>query len=377
MMYAPLIALVGLAAAAGLALTAVVRSLGEHAAALDSAGSAGHAKELRRVPNVGGIAIFATIAGGAGSGLASAFLFRALLARHLPDGVAVHIEGVRAQAPLLGGLLACLTLLHIVGLIDDRRALPPVPKLIAMLVPCVALPLFFEEARLLTAFGVPVSVALTAIWLLVITNALNFLDNMDALAGSVAAVAASVLFVFALISGQWFVAAFAALIIGACVGFLAFNAPPARLFMGDSGSLVLGFSLGALAVLTTYTALPEASASLGVRTIAALLVPVAILAVPIYDCLSVTLIRLSQGRSPLVGDQQHLSHRLRRRGLGPNSVVAVVAGMTLVSGASGIAMAFSPPAVIPVLAIQVLAAVGVIALLERRTSPGDDKNAEP
>lgn len=371
-MLPPLIALIGFAAALGVLLSGCVRSVGERVLFLDSAGALGHDKQFRRVPNIGGVAIFATILACVGGGVAVSFMFRALLASSLPSHIAVHLDGVREQAPTVALILGALALLHLVGLIDDRRALGPWTKLLAMLIPCVGLPALLPEARLLTLFGPALSITLTAAWLLVVTNAINYMDNMDGLAGSVAACAASVLFCFAALSEQWFIAAFAGVIVGACLGFLVYNAPPARMFMGDGGSLVLGFALAALTVLTTYAAIPsDPDAGLSglnavLTAIPSLFIPVAILAIPIYDFVSVSLIRIAQGKSPLVGDQQHFSHRLRRRGLGADSVVAVVAGLTLVAGVSGVAMAFVPLAVTPLLAGQVLIAVALLALLERR-----------
>jgi UDP-GlcNAc:undecaprenyl-phosphate GlcNAc-1-phosphate transferase len=376
-MLAASIALVGFAGAVGVGLTALVRAVGERAMLLDSPGSRGHRKALRRVPNIGGVAIAGTILLVTGGGLGASVLFRALLRANLEPELAEHLAGVRQQSPLVWTLLAGVLWLHVLGVADDRRPLGPHVKLVLMLAPCVVLPASFPEARLLTLLGPGPAIALTAVWLLAVTNAINFMDNMDGLAGSVAACAATVLFVFALLSEQWFIAAFAGVVIGACLGFLAYNAPPAKLFMGDGGSLVLGYTLGALAVLTTYAALPaEAGGGAALAAVPALFMPIAILATPLYDLVSVSLIRLSQGKSPLVGDQQHVSHRLRARGLGPDSVVAVVAGLTLVAGLSGVAMAFVPLWLTPVLAVQVVVAVLVLALLERRTKPRDASAAD-
>src|SRR5207253_7517226 len=104
----------------------------------------------------------------------------------------------------------------------------------------------------LTALGYLPSVTLTVLWIVAITNAFNFLDNMDGLSAGVAAVATTAFLITALLVGQWFVAATLALLLGALVGFLCFNFPPATIFMGDSGSLVIGFILAVLTVRTTF-----------------------------------------------------------------------------------------------------------------------------
>jgi UDP-GlcNAc:undecaprenyl-phosphate GlcNAc-1-phosphate transferase len=222
---------------------------------------------------------------------------------------------------LLRWFLAAAILL--LGLLDDLRSLPWPIRLgvqfgISFLAVVYCLPPF--------PWFVRVSMAL---WIAGITNAFNMLDNMDALSGGVAWIAAGSLAVISRLGApdaieEWYL--FTAL-MGALSGFLWFNHPPAGIFMGDAGSTFLGFTigLGSLQVI-----LHEGGQSWS------WLVPPCILAVPCYDLLSVVLLRLSQGRSPVHADKQHLSHRLAGRGLSNWTAVRVIYLLALASGASGV-----------------------------------------
>src|SRR5262249_48467822 len=151
----------------------------------------------------------------------------------------------------------------------------------------------FGDMRVLTMLGPALSIPITILWIVAITNAFNFLDNMDGLSAGIAAIATTAFLITTLMIQQWFVAASLALLLGALLGFLCFNFPPASIFMGDSGSLVIGFILGVLTVRTTF--LPkDVNWGAGWYSVFA---PVIVLAVPLYDLIVVSLIRLSRGKS--------------------------------------------------------------------------------
>src|SRR5262249_39514657 len=166
--------------------------------------------------------------------------------------------------------------------------------------------------------------AAAVMWIAALINAFNMLDNMDALSGGVAWIAAGFLAAASLTRAEWgpFV-----ILLGALSGFLWFNRPPARIFMGDAGSTFLGFTLG---VSSVQVALREGGPPWSPA------VPLCILAVPCYDLVSVVLLRLSQGRSPFHADKQHLSHRLVGRGLRGWTAVRVIYLLALAGGASGL-----------------------------------------
>lgn len=362
--------------AISLTLTAALIRIGHRLGTFDSGGVPGQVKAApRRVPNTGGIAIYAGVV----LPLVAALLAILLAGdgEWVPDALRPHVEGARSQAPGAAVLLVCMTLLHIMGLIDDRRPLGPFGKLLVMLAPALAIPLL-TDTRLLTFLDAPVggpwlSIALTALWLVAVTNAMNFIDNMDGLAAGVTAIAGSCFLAAALVNGQWFVGAVLALLIGASLGFLVFNHParrPARIFMGDGGSLVVGFLLAFLAIRITYFETGPASGgdSMTLRLLGnawyAALMPVVVLAVPLYDFASVTLLRLSQGKSPFVGDMQHLSHRLVARGLSKRHAVTVIHIATAATAITGIFLARLAPWQAILAGVQVMLVLGLLALLE-------------
>lgn len=362
--------------------TSILRALGHRWNALDGPGVAGQAKAApRRVPNTGGIAIFFAIAAPVAGLL---WMLSGVYVDPndwslVPADLLPHIPGITAKAPHAWALLAGLLVLHVVGLIDDRRPLGPWLKLAIMLGVALGVS-WYTDTRLVTALdtrvgGPWVSLALTVLWIAVVTNAINFIDNMDGLAAGVCMIAGACFLVATSIQGQWFVAALLALLVGACAGFLVFNFPwrtrprrdgspsGASIFMGDGGSLILGFLLAFLTVRTTYYS-PDAAGGWY-----AVLMPLVVLAVPLYDFVSVVLIRLSQGRSPLVGDLQHLSHRLARRGLSRRAAVLVIYGLTGITALGGVALGSLQPWQAALVGGQTLLTLLVLALFEYRAAP--------
>lgn len=285
-------------------------------------------------------------------------------------------QGLIQQRPLLFAFLVCILLLHVMGLMDDRRALGPYLKLSIQLLVTGLLVVFAEyfaqstpslRLRVLTALdgltgsSLP-SLVITILWIVAITNAFNFLDNMDGLSSGVAVICATTFMVTALSIGQVFVAGALAVFIGSVMGFLFWNFPPAKIFMGDSGSLVLGFILGVLTVRTTYLPVGEELAAGWY----AVFVPVVVLALPLYDLIVVSIIRLSRGKSPFVGDTNHFSHRLVSRGMSRRTAVLCI---YLVTCATSIAAVLLPEVKTTFGAFmifgQTLLVLGVVAILEQ------------
>jgi UDP-GlcNAc:undecaprenyl-phosphate GlcNAc-1-phosphate transferase len=289
--------------------------------------------------------------------------------------VADHLPRIRQSTHTAAAMLLGMTAIHIVGLLDDRRSLSAWPKLAVQLIVAAVMAIFFN-VRLLELLGYWPSVIATVLWIVVITNAVNFLDNMDGLAGGVAAIAAALFMAATLVNHQWFIAAALALLVGALCGFLVFNFPPARIFMGDGGSLVVGFLLAVLTARTTFYNPDEADYALGAGWYG-LFMPVVVMAVPLYDFISVTLIRLKQGRSPFVGDQQHFSHRLVHRGLSRRGAVVVIWGVTAVTGVGGISLGRLAPWQAALVGVQTLLVLMVIALLEHasRRAAGEGRGS--
>ncbi|HYE63865.1 MAG TPA: MraY family glycosyltransferase [Phycisphaerales bacterium] len=372
--------LIGVGFAVSLPATWVVRAVSNRLNAHDTEPVPGQVKEQRRrVPNTGGVAVFLGLV----LPIAAGLVFANLLEGHsadkggadyawLPGAVREHIGGIQNQTRLGLLLLGSLTLLHVLGLVDDRRPMGPWVKLLIMAVPAVAVPAL-SDTRLLTLLDAHVgspwlSIVVTALWFLVVTNAMNFMDNMDGLAGGVGVVAASCFLAATLMQGQWFVGACLALLIGSVLGFLVFNFPlrrPATIFMGDGGSLLLGFTLAFLTARTTYynEFNPEGTQW------HAVFMPLIVLAVPLYDFVSVTAIRLSQGRSPFVGDLNHLSHRIVRRGLSKRAAVTAICALAAVTGSNAVFLGEMSAVHALFAGVQTLLVLLVIALIEFAATP--------
>lgn len=353
--------------AISLPLTGLLVRLGHRFGTYDSAGAGGHAKpELRRVPNTGGIAIFAGLALPLATGLTLVKLGATeVFTTRFPE-LAEHLPGISQRTPPALTLLACLTILHLLGVVDDRRALGPWVKLVVML-GCAAAMTLVTKTRLFTFVDAHVggwwlSAIITVLWIGLVTNALNFIDNMDGLCAGVSTIAGSCFLAAAIINQQWFIAATLALLVGSCLGFLAFNLPPARIFMGDGGSLVLGFTLAFLTVRTTYYDPIKAGGWYGV------FMPLAVLAIPLYDFIAVSLIRLRQGKSPFIGDQQHLSHRLVRRGFSKPAAVGLMCSLAAITGVSGIVLGGLEPWQAILVGLQIVTTLLALAFAERATA---------
>jgi UDP-GlcNAc:undecaprenyl-phosphate GlcNAc-1-phosphate transferase len=243
------------------------------------------------------------------------------------------------------------------GLVDDRRKLSAGVKLAVETV--VALGVALGGLRLeLFDRGPLIGTAATVLWILAVTNAFNLLDHMDGLSSGVAAIAGLAFLVVALQTGQEAIAQPLAALLGACAGFLLFNFPPARIFLGDAGSLFLGFWLSCLTVSFTFY-------ERGHFALYTYFVPVAVLSVPLFDTAVVTAIRLVQGRPLFEGDRNHLAHRLLALGLSPRRTVLTVYVLTLTAGLSAVLLyqVRGLPGAVLVLA-QLLLTFAVITLLE-------------
>jgi UDP-GlcNAc:undecaprenyl-phosphate GlcNAc-1-phosphate transferase len=224
-------------------------------------------------------------------------------------------------------LLLAAALMFALGLYDDFKRISPPAKLLGQI---LAATLFIFFGDVIDFFPWPIAnIILTFAWLVGITNAINLLDNMDGLAGGVALIAAGALSYFFWRAQDWPLLMISLALAGGILGFLVFNFPPARIFMGDGGSLFLGFTLSALAVAR------KTQAS---NVLAVFGVPIMLFLLPILDTSLVTITRLMRGQSPTQGGTDHTSHRLIAFGLSERQAVLVLYGVTLISGASAAAL---------------------------------------
>lgn len=284
-----------------------------------------------------------------------------------PDSQRIAYQGgLVQQLPLASAFVGMILLLHGLGLLDDRRAMGPTAKFVVQGIAAAVLVATFPQVRVLTALGTGTSIVISVIWIVAITNAFNFLDNMDGLSAGVAAVCTTAFLITTLIIHQWFVAGSLALLLGSLLGFLFWNFPPAKIFMGDSGSLVIGFILGVLTVRTTFLP-PGVEWGAGWYSV---FTPVIVLALPLYDLIVVCAIRLSHGKSPFVGDTNHFSHRLVARGMSKRTAVLCIYLVTATTSISAILLPHVHSTFAAVLIFaQTLLILGLVALLEQHPLP--------
>jgi UDP-GlcNAc:undecaprenyl-phosphate/decaprenyl-phosphate GlcNAc-1-phosphate transferase len=337
-------------------LTLLVRRIALRINFVDHPG--GHKSHTAPTPYGGGCAIFLAAWLALGTALMLAVLVpQAWIASTFGETVRAYVGGIRERTGQTLVILAGGLVLHVLGLLDDRRPLPPVRKLL-VIIGVALLVATLGRVRVAEFAGVGISVAVTTVWFVVIVNSFNFLDNMDGLSAGVACICLLALSVCGFMAGQVLVPALGCVFLGAIGGFLIFNFPPAWIFMGDAGSLVTGYMLATVSVLTTYYQSGEDLPPF------ALAMPLVILAIPLYDFVSVVVIRLLEGRNPMKGDQRHFSHRLVQRGLSRRFAVLTI---YLATATTGLAATLLPHADLRrtiTIGVMVLMVLGIIAILE-------------
>ncbi|MBX7166705.1 MAG: undecaprenyl/decaprenyl-phosphate alpha-N-acetylglucosaminyl 1-phosphate transferase [Pirellulales bacterium] len=291
-----------------------------------------------------------------------------VLGIELPERAATHLGGLKQQASRLWGLVAAGTVMMALGLADDRRALDWRLRL-SVQFGLAALLVFGGGWRLTMFLDAPLLTGLLSVfWIVGLINSFNMLDNMDGLSGGVAAISSAMLAAVMLLTPepatnhpQLFVAGFLLLLVGSLAGFLFHNRPPARIFMGDAGAYFIGFWIAMGTMMATFSggALPRH----------AILAPLCVLAVPLYDTATVVLIRLRSGLSPFVGDKNHFSHRLVELGLSKTQAVLTIYLTTATTGLGALLLHqvdFGGAIVIVLLVACVLVLIGVLETSARR-----------
>ena len=269
---------------------------------------------LQPTPLLGGVAIYAAI------WIALLLISRLELARQY-----IFLPDTTGQLALI--FLSTVVLI-LVGISDDRTTggIPPWSKLLGQL---LAAAIVLAAGVRFQVFGLlPLDLVLTLVWLVGISNAVNFLDNIDGLSAGATAIAAAFFFILASANGQYLVAIMALAVAGGCLGFLRYNFNPAVIFMGDAGTLFLGFLL----------AIIGAKLQLGPTGWWGLVAAVLILILPIFDTTFVTLNRLRTGRRVTQGGKDHTSHLLVRRGLPHWQAVLVLYMVALAGGGAALAL---------------------------------------
>ncbi len=297
----------------------------------------------------------------------------------LPGAVSVHLPGVVEQLPRLWALLGAASVLLLVGLVDDRRGIHWTWRL-GIQFAVAGFTVAWQGWRL-TAFidWPPLTWFLSVLWIVALINAFNMLDNMDGLSSGVAAIAGGMLAIALMIGRdpqtgqpQWFVAGLLWVLTGSAIGFLWHNRPPARIFMGDAGSYFLGYILAVSTMLATYTGYEE-----GRRY--AVLTPLCVMAVPLYDMVTVIAIRLREGRSPFHADRNHFSHRLVELGFSKGQAVLVIYLLTFTTGLGALVLPRVDAVGAAIVVVQIVCLLLLIGLLESRSRRvnGSDSGEAP
>ncbi|MFV2072180.1 MAG: MraY family glycosyltransferase [Thermoanaerobaculales bacterium] len=230
-------------------------------------------------------------------------------------------------------LLLASTIVTTVGLVDDFGALTPKPKALGQV---VAVFVLLKAGIMIQVEIIPwwLRLVITVVWLVGMSNAFNLVDIMDGLAAGLGVIAATFLLVVALLNGRMVVAAFTVALIGALLGFLRFNFSPASIYLGDCGSLFIGLTLGALAMVMNYTS----------HNPLGFLAPLYILAVPLVDTAYVTILRIKAGRKIYFGSPDHFPLRVRRRlGGSTEGTVVVSYAVATIFGALGLLVLYLEP----------------------------------
>jgi UDP-GlcNAc:undecaprenyl-phosphate GlcNAc-1-phosphate transferase len=305
------------AAAIGAAATVPVRRFALWTRLTDRPG--GHKAHRRPTPFLGGLAI---------------------LIATLPP-VALQAENPAVRAVIMGAAVLAL-----VGLIDDVRPLGPLPRLLVETLAALAVVLNGVQAPVT---GTWLDIPLTTIWIVVVTNSYNLLDNMDGALGAVAVATGGMLAVTAFATGAPAAAVIPLALAGACAGFLVHNWTPARIFMGDCGSLFIGFAIACSAVLV-FDGPGQAPAGLLLVTFVATV-----------DTLVVVVSRRRAGRSVMSGGTDHVTHRLRRLGLSVSQTILALAAVAALT--CGLACAVAVLALAPLLALALAAGSGLVLVV--------------
>lgn len=240
-----------------------------------------------------------------------------------PPFLSEYIPGIKSVIGKLSAILSGGAIVVTFGVIDDVKTLRARQKLFLQIIASIVI---FTAGIRISLTGTIYSFILTLFWLVLMMNTFNLMDNMDGLSSGVAFISGSILFIFAVMFKQLFVATLLAVFLGGVVGFLRYNFPPAKIFMGECGSAFLGYFLGTTAILLTFYRYEEN------QTFLPVFAPLLVFSVLFFDTLSVIWIRKKRGLPVFQADRNHLSHRLVALGMTNKQAVLFIYLLTLCTG---------------------------------------------
>lgn len=309
----------GFSFAVSLALTALVRRFALRWGVLDHPGAIKHQKEP--VPLLGGVAVFVTVYLMI---MGNLFVLKPVQDFGI-EWLEVHVFSFLGEDHRikLTGIFAGGAIIFLLGIVDDIRVLSPWLKLTGQLAAATVLVLsgmhldFFTEFWGESWFSFAFSAVMTVVWVVLVTNSLNLLDNMDGLCAGVSVISALSFFLCALHGEEAFICVFLMVFAGATAGFLFHNLNPARIYMGDAGAMFCGYMLATASVLISFY---DASTPSRIAVAAPLLA----LSIPLFDTASVIFLRWRAGTPIMKGDRRHLSHRLVELGMTQGQAVEFI-----------------------------------------------------
>ncbi|MCK4982404.1 MAG: undecaprenyl/decaprenyl-phosphate alpha-N-acetylglucosaminyl 1-phosphate transferase, partial [Victivallaceae bacterium] len=308
-----------------LCLTPVFQKIAELTGFMDKPQDKGHKGHRQAIPLLGGAAMFCSwILVIALSWLA----LKTMSTDGMFSNLAGNIGGVKFVSIRL--LIICSGAFGamLLGLLDDRFGMSALMKFGGQFV-IAAVVVIWGGVQISAFFTNPIIISVISIaWFMLLMNAINFFDNMDGLAVGTVTIAMALFAIVASINGQFFVATLGALTCGVGVGFWFFNHSPATIFMGDSGSHLLGYLTAVISSSVTFYSTAKSNSLLSI------LVPLFILAVPLFDTLAVVVIRLRAGNPIYIGDHNHISHRFVKMGMSRKHAVFMVHLLALLLGLS-------------------------------------------
>lgn len=316
----------------------------------------GHSTHTNTTPLGGGIGIWLgiMIPMAAGTALVLASHGSPAISEILPPSVVNYFAGITTRLWQLWQLLAAATVLFVLGIWDDRKGAPVLLRLGIEF--AVAAFVVYHLGFGLTAFigAAWLTNLLSVIWIVAVINSFNMLDNMDGLSGGVAAIIATAMAAVMLTTRapgtgepQLFVAGLLLSVCGSLIGFLWHNRPPAKIFMGDGGSYLVGFLIAVSMLMATFASEPRPHA---------VFAPLCAMAIPMYDMATVLWIRIREGRSVFVGDRSHFSHRLVDLGLSRTQAVLTIHLVTATCGLAALLL-------VHVTVLQAAAVLGIVACM--------------
>ena len=316
----------------------------------------GHSTHTNTTPLGGGIGIWLgiMIPMVLGTALVLASERFSSVANALPPSIETYFQGISVRLSQLWWLLGAASVLFALGIWDDRRGAPVVLRL-GVEFAVSAFVVYFLGFGFTAFIGAPwLTKILSVLWIVAVINSFNMLDNMDALSGGVAAIISVSMAAVMLTTPspgstepQLFVAGLLLSVCGSLLGFLWHNRPPARIFMGDGGSYLVGFLIAVSMLMATFATEPRPHA---------VFAPLCVMAIPMYDMATVLWIRIREGRSVFVGDRSHFSHRLVDLGLSRTQAVLTIHLVTATCGLAALLLVHVP-------VLQAIAVLGIVACM--------------